>query len=49
MDVEQKMYTTLFNSITDANKLLEQATEILKKAQADAEEIYIKKEDTPNC
>ena len=30
----QKMYTTLFNSITDA-------IELLKKAQIDAEEIYI--------
>ena len=42
----RKMYTTLFNALTDAIRELEiknygRAEEILKKAQCDAEDIYI--------
>ena len=37
------MYSKLFNSITDALPLIDniKATEILKQAQIDAEEMYI--------
>ena len=49
MDPYQKMYTTLFNSITDILNLMdttpyltvEQITELLKQAQAQTEAIYI--------
>lgn len=49
MENYQKMYFTLFHAVTDAIELLQsvpslearQAVEILKKAQADAEEIYL--------
>lgn len=42
----QKMYTVLFNAITDALELLEannkaKATDLLKRAQQEAEELYI--------
>ena len=42
----QKMYLLLFNAITDALEEMEkqnygEAAELLRKAQADAEEIYI--------
>ena len=38
-----KMYSKLFNSITDALPFIEntKATDILKQAQLDAEEMYI--------
>ena len=46
----EKMYHMLFNAITDAleelrGKAPDMATEILKQAQCDAEEMYIKEED----
>ena len=49
MDPYQKMYTTLFNSITDILNLMdttpsltvEQITELLKQAQTQTEAIYI--------
>ena len=42
----QKMYTTLFNAITDALQLLEKgssarAAALLKRAQQSTEELYI--------
>ena len=42
----QKMYTTLFNAITDALRLLEkgnsaEAAALLKRAQQSTEELYI--------
>ena len=46
MDVSPQMYTKLFNAITDARKLVDEAMEILSNAQIEAEEIYISKEDT---
>ena len=36
-----KMYATLFNAVTDA-------INILQKAQAETEELYISQEDKPN-
>ena len=46
----EKMYYTLFNSLSDAISALEQqnpqlAVEILKTAQIDGEEIFISSED----
>ena len=45
----QKMYTTLFNAITDALRLMEkgdsaEATALLKQAQQSTEEQYINAE-----
>ncbi len=37
----RKLYMGLFNSISDALETLEQAQELLKRAQLDAEEAYI--------
>ena len=42
----QKMYLLLFNAITDAleemeNQNLGEAAELLRKAQSDAEDVYI--------
>ena len=37
MEVTQEMYTTLFNAITDARKLIDEATQILDEAQIKAE------------
>lgn len=34
-------YTLLFNTITDAIRALEQLSEVLKAAQADAEELFL--------
>ncbi len=45
MKVTEAMYTTLFNGITDACKMLEEGLLILKNAQLKAEEIYISNED----
>jgi hypothetical protein len=53
MENYQKMYFTLFHAATDVIERLQsvpsleamQAVEILKKAQADAEEIYLTKEE----
>ena len=44
MEVTQEMYTKLFNAITDARKLIDEASQILDKAQQDAEEIYTNKD-----
>ena len=46
MDLYQKMYTTLFNRVTDALKEIEglnfgNAAEILKEAQKKTEEMYV--------
>ena len=46
----QKLYTTLFNAITDALEELEvfhigQAKELLCRAQQEAEELYLSEED----
>ena len=48
----QKMYTTLFNAITDALPLLEkgssaEAIALLKQAQQSTEEQYINAEEEP--
>ena len=45
----ERMYFLLFNAVTDALELLEeekprQASELLRRAQLDAEEIYIETE-----
>ena len=53
MENYQKMYFTLFHAVTDAIEILQfvqsleamQAVEILKKAQMDAEEIYLREEE----
>ena len=37
----KKMYLRLFNSVSDAIEHIDIASEILKKAQQDCEEIYI--------
>ncbi len=43
MNVYKKMYLKLFNAITDSLELeeKEKADELLKKAQIEAEEMYI--------
>ena len=46
----QKLYTNLFNSITDALEELErlnvgQARDILRRAQQETEELYLKAEE----
>lgn len=43
MEVDEKMYTTLFNGITDAVKKLEDLAVQLKELQEKAEDIYISK------
>ncbi len=48
----QKMYTHLFNAITDALDAIEaqnvgQAAELLREAQLEAEEMYIEMEPAP--
>ena len=48
MKVTQEMYSTLFNGITDAKKLTEQAMDILIAAQKKAEELYIEKASDEN-
>jgi len=48
MKVTQKMYSTLFNGITDAKELVEQAMNILISAQEKAEELYIEKASDEN-
>lgn len=45
MKITEDMYTKLFNSITDAVETLEEVRENLKKAQIDAEEIYISEKE----
>lgn len=52
METTEKMYTTLFNGITDANekicmaqKLIEEAVCILKESQLNAEEVFISTDD----
>ncbi len=45
-ELHWKMYSKLFNTITDVLPLIEntEAAEILKQAQIDTEEMYISKE-----
>ena len=45
MEVTQEMYTKLFNAITDAQRLIDQATIILTQAQIETEKIYIEKDE----
>lgn len=43
--MKNEMYFKLFNSITDALKKINEAEEILKNAQVEAEEMYVANED----
>ena len=45
MQVTQEMYTKLFNAMTDAKKQLEEAFELLERAQIETEEMYISQEN----
>ena len=41
----KSMYHTAFNAITDAGRLVSQASDILKRAQAETEEQYLSAPD----
>ena len=41
------MYHATFNAITDAERLVSEASEILKKAQQTTEDLFVEADDTP--
>ena len=41
----EKMYKTAFNALTDAERMIAQASEIIKAAQQRCEEIFIAEDD----
>ncbi len=41
MKVSMEMYTKLFNAVTDATCMLEEASKLLRDAQLKVEDIYI--------
>ena len=43
----QSMYHKTYNAITDAERLIDQAKEILRTTQQECEKMYIETEDTP--
>jgi len=44
----KKLYHKAYNAITDVERLIEEATTILRTAQQECEEIYIQTDDTPS-
>lgn len=41
------MYHKMFNAVTDAERQLQQATDTLRTAQQECEEMFIQANDTP--
>ena len=43
----KKLYYKMFNAVTDAEKLVSQATGLMRTAQQECEEMYMDADDTP--
>ncbi len=43
----KKLYSKMFNAVTDAEALISQASRIMRTAQQECEEIYVDADDTP--
>ena len=43
----RKMYSKMYNSVTDAERLLQEATTKLRTAQQECEEMFVEADDTP--
>ena len=41
------MYSKMYNSVTDAERLLQEATTKLRTAQQECEEMFVEADDTP--
>jgi hypothetical protein len=43
----KRLYYKMFNAITDAEKLVSQAADLMRTAQQECEETYMDADDTP--